>query len=70
MRLTTRCTYYLHTSLCSTGEGRPACEQVERSLVLEPVARASFPAVADNTWSDLQTDPVEVVVSRVVAVGP
>ncbi len=69
MRLTARCTYYLHTSLCSTGEGRRACDEVERSLELEPVARASFPAVADSIWSDLGTDPVETVVSRVVAVA-
>jgi len=69
MRLATRCTYYLHTSLCSTGEGRRACDEVERSLALEPVARASFTAVADSTWSDLGTDPVETVVSRVVAAG-
>ncbi len=69
LRLTTRCTYYLHTSLCATGDGRPACDEVERTLELAPVARASFPAVADSSWSDLGTDPVEVAVSRVVAVG-
>jgi hypothetical protein len=65
-----RCTYYVHTSLCSTGDGRPVCAEVERSLDLEPVARASFPAIADNGRTDYDTDPVETVISRVVHVSP
>src|SRR6185312_5941993 len=43
-----RCTFYVHTSLCSTPEGRPVCADVERQLTLEPVERASFPAVPSN----------------------
>ena len=65
-----RCTYYVRTSLCSTDEGRAACEEVERELELEPVARASFPAVADNLYSGFDTNPIETVVSRVVALRP
>jgi hypothetical protein len=65
-----RCTYYVRTSLCSTDEGRAACEEVERELELEPVTRASFPAVADNLYSGFDTDPIETVVSRVVALRP
>jgi len=65
-----RCTYYVHTSLCSTGDGRPVCAEVERSLDLEPVARASYPAIADNGRTDYDTDPVETVISRVVHVSP
>jgi hypothetical protein len=63
-----RCTFYVHTSLCSTGEGRAACDAVERDLALEPVARTSLPAVADSDFADLRSDPVEIVVSKVVAV--
>ncbi len=36
------CLYYVHSSLCSTAEGRPECEAIERRLTLVPIARASF----------------------------
>ena len=40
-------TYWYHSSLCSTVEGRPYCNAIERGLSLEPVATAVFPAM----WS-------------------
>ena len=60
------CTYYLRTSLCSSAEGRPVCEDVERQLVLDPVARASFAAVPSNRWLSYDREVVEAVVARVV----
>src|SRR5262249_20715911 len=36
------CTFYLHTSLCSTEQGGDACARIESRLELVPVTRASF----------------------------
>ncbi len=59
------CGYYVRTSLCSSAEGRPACDAVEHQLALTPVARASFTAVASNKWLPYDRDPVESVISRI-----
>ena len=61
-----RCTYYVRTSLCTSVEGRPVCDAVERQLVLEPIARASFSAFPSNVWLPYDRDTVDSVVSRVV----
>jgi hypothetical protein len=62
-----RCTLYVRSSLCSSEEGRPVCDALERQLVLEPVERVTFPAVPSNGWLPYDRDPVEVEVARVVA---
>ncbi len=64
-----RCTYYVRTSLCTSAEGRPVCADVERQLLLEPVARASFAAAPSYTGLPYDRDIVESVISRVVGVG-
>jgi hypothetical protein len=38
------CLVYVRTSLCSSAEGRPACDTIEQRLDLTSIARASFPA--------------------------
>jgi hypothetical protein len=60
------CTYYVHSSLCSSRQGRPVCDDVERQLVLEPVARASFNALPSNDGLPYDRPVVESAVSRVV----
>ena len=61
-----RCTYYVHTSLCTSAEGRPVCDSLERQLVLEPVARASFSASPSSDSLPYDQEAVESTVSRVV----
>jgi hypothetical protein len=63
------CLYYVHTSLCSSAEGRPACEALERRLALVPVARASFPARPSNEGLPYDRDMVETVIARVQQVS-
>lgn len=51
--------YYLRTSLCSTDEGRAACERLERSAKLVPVATARLPAIPsmpDLLYDDAHVD--------------
>jgi hypothetical protein len=59
------CVYYVHTSLCSSADGRPVCDAIERRLLLVPVARASFPARPSNEGLPYDRDPVETVLARV-----
>ena len=61
----TACVYYVHTSLCSSAEGRPVCDAVERRLGLVHIARASFPARPSNEGLPYDRDPVETVLERV-----
>jgi hypothetical protein len=61
-----RCTYYLHTSLCTSREGEEPCAALERRLVLEPIARATFPAVLSHMPYSAAT--VESTISRVIGV--
>ncbi len=63
-----RCTFYVHTSLCESAQGRPVCADVERQLTLEPVARASFAAAPSSPYLPYDRDRVESVISRVVGV--
>jgi len=60
------CLYYAHTSLCSTLEGRPVCDDVERQLVTEPSHRAAFAAAPSNDELPYDRERVESVVSRVM----
>ena len=62
----TPCIHYVRTSLCSSPEGRRACEAVESGLTLEPGARASFAAAPSYDALGYEGDEVEVVVSRVL----
>jgi hypothetical protein len=59
-----RCTYYFHTSLCSTEQGRDACARIEAQLALVPAARNSFPAVPRDRFV---ISPVESVIYRVTS---
>jgi hypothetical protein len=59
------CLYYVRTSLCSSDEGRPACEEVESRLEMMPVARASFPARPSSGLIPYDRDPVETLIARV-----
>jgi hypothetical protein len=59
------CVYYVHSSLCSTPEGRPQCEAIERRLALDPVASASFPPSREFGAPVHDTDTVETVIARV-----
>jgi len=61
----TVCLYYVHTSLCSSAEGRPACDAIEKRLALTPVAEAWFPARPSNEGLPYDSDPVEAIVERV-----
>lgn len=59
------CLVYLRTSLCSTTEGRPDCDEIERRLTLAPIARASFPASGEFEGFPHDRDPVDVAIARV-----
>jgi hypothetical protein len=64
------CLYYVHTSLCSTAEGRPACAAIERRLTLVPVARASFVGGRELEAFGHDSDTVETMIARVERVLP
>jgi hypothetical protein len=59
------CLYYVRDSLCSTADGRPECEAIERRLTLVPVARASFVAAPEPGFLSYDSDPVETMIARV-----
>lgn len=59
------CLLYVRSSLCSSVEARPLCEEVERDARLERVASQTFPAVPSYTGLPYDRSPVEVVVFRV-----
>jgi hypothetical protein len=59
------CLYYVHGSLCSTREGRAACDALERRLTLLPVARASFPVAPTIETFSHQGETVETMIARV-----
>ena len=65
----TPCLVYVRTSLCSTTEGRPACDEIEGRLVLLPIARAAFTGSRDVETFSHDRDTVETVVSRVERVA-
>ena len=59
------CVYYVHSSLCSTTDGRPECAAIERRLTLVPVARTSFAAAREIETFSHDGGPVEVSIARV-----
>ncbi len=59
------CLVYVRSSLCSTADGRPACDAIERRLALVPIARAAFPAVPASGPFAHDRDPVETMIARV-----
>lgn len=63
------CVSYVHTSLCSTAEGGPACEAIERRLALAPMARASFPVPRARETFGYDGDVVEIWIARVERVN-
>ena len=60
-----RCVYYVHTSLCSTLEGRRECETIERRLTMAPIARASFAVAPEVAIFSYDGDTVETMIARV-----
>ncbi|MEO6026750.1 MAG: hypothetical protein ABIR79_07795, partial [Candidatus Binatia bacterium] len=62
------CRYYVHSSLCSTPEGRPECDAIERRLTLVPIARASFADVRTRETFVHDSDWVETWIARVEGV--
>ncbi len=59
------CLYYVHTSLCSTTDGRPACDAIERRLTLVPIARAAFTVGREVETFSYDTRTVETIIARV-----
>ena len=59
------CVYYVHSSLCSTTDGRPECAAIERRLTLAPVARTSLAAAREIETFSHDGGPVEVSIARV-----
>jgi hypothetical protein len=55
----------VHSSPCSTADGRPECEAIERGLTLVPIARASFAAAPQFETFSQDTDTVETIIARV-----
>lgn len=64
------CLYYVHSSLCSTAEGRPECDAIERRLTLVPTARVSFAAARERETFAYDSDTVETMIARVEHVAP
>jgi hypothetical protein len=62
------CLYYVHSSLCSTPDGRPECEAIEQRLTLVPVAEASFPVTREIETFSHDGDSVETRIARVEGV--
>ena len=60
-----RCVVYVHGSICTSAEGRPACEAFERSLDLEIAARTTWPAAPSFDSLPYDRDTVECWVARV-----
>jgi hypothetical protein len=59
------CLYYVHSSLCSTADGQPDCEAIERRLTLVPIARASFAVTRELETFSHDGDAVETMIARV-----
>ena len=63
-----RCLYYVRASICSTPEGRPACDALERRLTFVDMARATFPARPSFRKLDYDRPQVDCFLARVVRV--
>ena len=64
------CLDYVHTSLCSTALGGPACAAVESGLDLEPIAAARWPAIPTDDASAYTGEFVEGRWFRVRGLAP
>ena len=60
-----KCLHYVHTSLCSTAEGRSECEAIERRLGLVPIAHAAFGAPRQHETFGYDGDVIETWIARV-----
>jgi hypothetical protein len=58
--------YYYRSSLCSTAEGRSACERLEHTGRLELVEERELPARPSMRWLKYDTDRVRVALYRVI----
>lgn len=59
------CTWYVRTTACDSRDGAPACEAVERTLVLERVGDAAFAAAPSHRWLPYRGATVRAAVFRV-----
>ena len=59
------CAYYVHDSLCSTPEGRPPCEALERQLGVTQGRPVSLPAIPGHVNQSYLTPRVTVWITRV-----
>ncbi len=59
------CLYYVHSSLCSTPDGRPECKAIERRMTLAPITRATFAVTREFETFSHDRDTVETMIARV-----
>ena len=64
-----QCTYYVHTSLCSTSDGRAACAAFESSLRLQWIAGIELPPVSTRSDAPYELPP-RVDIGRVSPMLP
>jgi hypothetical protein len=57
--------FYYRSSLCSTEEGKSACEAFERARTLELVDEKVLPARASHPWQPMGSEPIHVQLHRV-----
>lgn len=62
---TSPCLRYAHTSICTSADGRPSCERVERGLDLVPRERATFHARPSHEQLPYDRDSIDVVLYEV-----
>ena len=59
------CRRYVRTSLCSRDEARAACEELERSVRLTPIATTTLPAEVSNDAEPYGVDAVDIGIYEV-----
>jgi hypothetical protein len=57
--------FYVHTSLCSTPEGRPVCAQIERRYRMTKLREVVLPAVPSMIGLGYDVSPVRIALYRV-----
>ena len=60
-----RVPFYVHTSLCSTPEGRPVCAQIEQRYRMTRLHEVELPAVPSMIGLGYDVSPVRVALYRV-----
>jgi hypothetical protein len=63
------CLLYVHSSLCTSREGRELCNALESAAQLEPISSKTFPARASYRGLPYDSDQVEVTLFRVTGVS-